>query len=365
MAPRTQDDNQTPARHRHIPAPEGSGVVQHAAWLAGTFPEVEDLGGGTFSIPVPFPDNPLRYTLSYLLVGEGAAIVIDPGWDSDEGADALFAGLTTCGVDPGRVDGVLVTHVHPDHHGLTNRLVARSGCWIGMHAVDDALLAAREAPGRADTDQDWLRRNGVPDDTRTELALVGRQASQFMAMPAATRLFADGEVLPLPGRQVRAVWTPGHTPGHLCLHDEQADRLFTGDHLLPRISPNIGTHSDDGEPPLAQYLDSLRKLAGYDSAEALPAHEWRFRGIAARTAELIEHHRERGDEIVRVLGEGPLSAWETATRLTWSRGWSGIGGMMRRAALAETISHLVYLADSGAIRSVPSDTDPVVRYRPR
>jgi glyoxylase-like metal-dependent hydrolase (beta-lactamase superfamily II) len=352
------------APHRKpIPVPKGSGVVQHAAWLERRFPDVEDLGGGTFSIPVPFPGNPLRYTLSYLLTGDGAAVVVDPGWNSDEGADALFAGLAECGVEPSAVTGVLVTHVHPDHHGLSGRLAAASGAWIGMHADDAALLtAAGDTVARRAGDAPWLRRNGVPESDVPGLTYTGRADDLFPTMAHASRALADGELVDLPGRRVRAVWTPGHTPGHLCFHDEDADRLLTGDHLLPRISPNIGTHPGDHDPPLARYLQSLRRLRSYDSAEALPAHEWRFEGVAARADQLLAHHQERCDEVLAVLADGPKSAWDTASVLTWSRGWSGIHGLMRRSALAETLSHLVYLVGNGALVQVPAGADGVIRY---
>ena len=100
-------------------------------------------------------------------------------------------------------------------------------------------------------------------------------------MPEPDVLLNDGDDIDLPGRRLRVVWTPGHTPGHICLHDADHDLLLTGDHLLPRITPNIGLAPGGPGSPLHGYLASLRRLRGYDSAEALPAHEYRFRGIAA------------------------------------------------------------------------------------
>ncbi len=68
-------------------------------------------------------------------------------------------------------------------------------------------------------------------------------------MPEPDRFVADGERLPIAGRDVRAIWTPGHTPGHLCLHDAAAGVLLTGDHLLPRITPNISVLQRPGRGP--------------------------------------------------------------------------------------------------------------------
>jgi glyoxylase-like metal-dependent hydrolase (beta-lactamase superfamily II) len=164
-------------------------------------------------------------------------------------------------------------------------------------------------------------------------------------------LLNHGELVPLPGRQLRAVWTPGHTPGHLCLHEESENLLLTGDHVLPRISPNIGLQSNFAEPPLAAYLRSLELIAAYDPAEALPAHEYRFAGLAARVKMLLAHHERRCDEVLAILARlGPATAWHVTEELTWSRGWSSVIGFMRRAALAEAGAHLRHLADAGRVR---------------
>ena len=163
-------------------------------------------------------------------------------------------------------------------------------------------------------------------------------------------LLADGDALDLPGRQVRVVWTPGHTPGHICLHDADHDLLLTGDHLLPRISPNIGLNPGTTDSPLASYLESLRAIGSYDSAEALPAHEYRFRGIAGRAETLIQHHDARAQEVLDIVAAaGEPTIWDVTEKLTWSRGWDQITGFMRRAALAETAAHIEYLERLGRL----------------
>ena len=91
-------------------------------------------------------------------------------------------------------------------------------------------------------------------------------------------------------------------------------------------------------------------MRGYDSAEALPAHEYRFRGIAGRADAIAEHHRARAEEIIDVIAssDGP-TIWQVAQQLTWSRGWAQITGFMRRAALAETAAHIAYLEEKGGL----------------
>ncbi|MEV6931625.1 MBL fold metallo-hydrolase [Dactylosporangium sp. NPDC051485] len=339
-----------------------TGSAQREAWQQRVLPPVERVRPDVWSIPVPIPDSPLRYTLSYAFLDDTGVVLVDPGWDTGDGRAALTAGLRTAGTDLGDVTGVVVTHVHPDHHGLSGWVRERSGAWIGMHPVE-----ARTLPGRvwherrAETDRAGLVAHGAPEAEAAALTTDARRISGVLNMAEPDRAIEDGDLLPLARHEVRAVWTPGHTPGHLCLHEAGAGILLTGDHLLPRISPNIGVHAHEDGDPLSAYLASLEQTAKFGADEALPAHEYRFRGIDGRAADLIRHHDERGAEILAILHRlGPATAWDIAAGLTWSRGWAALRGMLRRMALAETLAHLRYLVTTGAVR--PAEGTPI-RWR--
>ena len=111
------------ARPRSRSHPRGAvivtGIAQRQAWRARQFPPVEQVATGLWSVPVTIPDSPLRYTLAYLIHSDDRVIAVDPGWDSDAGWQDLLRGLAAAGMAPDRVTGIVVTHVHPDHHGLT------------------------------------------------------------------------------------------------------------------------------------------------------------------------------------------------------------------------------------------------------
>jgi len=340
-----------------------TGRVQHDAWQRRVMPPIEEVRPGLWSVPVPIPFSPLRYTLSYAFVTDAGVVVVDPGWNTAEGHDAIIAGLAAAGADVADVAGIVVTHIHPDHHGMSAWLRERSGAWIAMHPAEAATLPSRIWHDRPPTaDPRWLRLHGAPDDQVSTLSVRPAQLDVVLAMPEPDRFLEDGDSVGVPGRAVRAVWTPGHTPGHLCLHDAAAGVLLTGDHLLPRISPNISVHGrSDTNDPLSAYLDALDRTMAFRADEALPAHEYRFRGIDARAADLIVHHRERGAEIMAAVDRhGDPTAWEIATQLTWSRGWAALHGMMRRMALAETVAHLNYLTAQKELTR--SETDPL-RWR--
>src|ERR1700684_2970374 len=90
---------QPPAEHtRRAPGELTiTGTLQREAWRQLSIPPVEQLDADLWSIPVPIPDNPLRYVSVYAF-GTGAGLVlIDTGWDSEESWQALIAGLAAIG----------------------------------------------------------------------------------------------------------------------------------------------------------------------------------------------------------------------------------------------------------------------------
>lgn len=325
-----------------------TGHRQKCAWDRREFPPVEQVRDGVWSIPVPFPNNPLRYTLAYLLTGTAGAVVVDPGWDSDAGWEQLAAGLRAAGLSPREVTGIVVTHYHPDHHGMTARLRDASGAWVGMGADERWHVGTADPAAAAAADRAQLAHWGVPADRHEEMSFRA-QAGAVPALVLPDVGLDDGALLPLPGRRVRVVSTPGHTPGHICLLDEDRGLLFSGDHVLPRISPHISLEEGGLANPLADYFDSLATLAGFgNELEVCPAHEYRFAGIRDRVAVLAAHNRARSDEVRAALEAGNASSvWELAARLTWSRGWEALKGFSLRFAVAESASHVVYLRSLG------------------
>jgi glyoxylase-like metal-dependent hydrolase (beta-lactamase superfamily II) len=188
-------------------------------------------------------------------------------------------------------------------------------------------------------------------------------------MAEPDRYLADGELVDLPGWQLRAVWTPGHTPGHLCFHEERTGVFLSGDHVLPRISPNVAAHQLAEPDPLRDFLDSLAKVGELAVGEVLPAHEYRFHGLAGRAADLREHHEQRLSELLGLILDRPgSSTLELAQRLSWRRPWSDITGFHRRAAIGETLAHLMLLASRHAVTRPAGPVDrwmaaPVIAAR--
>ncbi|MCX5245648.1 MBL fold metallo-hydrolase [Streptomyces sp. NBC_00201] len=335
--------------------------------------QVSDHGGGVRSVQVPIPDNPLGHTLVYVVDTDRGPVLVDTGWDDPASWDTLVEGLAAAGTAVSEVHGVVITHHHPDHHGLSGKVREASGAWIAMHAADSAIVRrTRETrPGR------WfsymaakLTAAGAPEEHVAPL----RDAAPRTTLPGFSPALPDreivpGELLDLPGRRLRAIWTPGHTPGHVCLHLEEehparlpgSGRLFSGDHLLPRITPHIGLYEDPDDAtvtdPLGDYLDSLERVGRLAAAEVLPAHQHTFTDAAARVRELLAHHEERLTGLRALLVE-PLTAWQVAERMEWNRPWAQIPYGSRNIAVSEAEAHLRRLVKLGRAEAV-AGSDPV------
>jgi glyoxylase-like metal-dependent hydrolase (beta-lactamase superfamily II) len=338
------------------------GAAQRYAWLENLLPPVEEVRPGLWSIPVPWPGSGLRYTLAYLVSGRNGLALIDTGWPTEQAWTALSASITQTGHDITDLKYMLVTHAHSDHLGLAARVREASGALVGMHPAEKATLRRSEPQepqaGRVHL-ADWLRSRGAPQDQADQVAAMMTGAVRVHRELARPDFDVEHGSLPLgAGTALRAVWTPGHTPGHLCFYDERQDVLLTGDHVLPRITPHIGLPPGSQGDPLGDYQDSLRALARYNPAEVLPAHEYRFADLGARLEMLLRHHRTRLAEIEHAVAADPgLSTWDVSAVLTWSRGWDQTLGGARQSAVSETWAHLLHLQNHQRVINQGHDPD--------
>lgn len=342
-----------------------TGRIQKEAWQKKLLPPVEQFQDGVWSIPVPFPNNPMRYTLSYLLLGaDNEAVLIDPGWDSDLGLDHLTRGLNQAGLSLANLTAIVVTHRHSDHLGLAGRLRMVSEAWVALgdreslrfSGFDDAELFLR-------SHRKELLLWGVPVNRLDEMTFSHSDLKRLLDLADPDLRLSDGDRVPVRGLDLRVVTTPGHSPGHICLVDEPHGLIFSGDHVLPRISPHIALELPGPSNPLADYYASLQSIAFEDAMEVCPAHEYRFAGMQRRVAQLIEHNRERSREILAIVDKfQPETIWDVARHLSWSRGWDSLQAFSLRLAVSETASHVAYLHAQGHEIHVPiADPAPTSR----
>lgn len=294
------------------------------------------------AIPIPA----LRSINVYVLeLADGTIGLVDTGWDSDESWQTLVSGLASLGRSVTEISVIAVTHAHPDHLGLAKRVHDLTGARVFLHEEEHARLAPNASGPRTyvAAAREAFPRWGIDPDQIEEW--IGARAGVLArSWDVETVPVGDGQLLDFPGWRLRVVWTPGHSPGHMCLHEEGHRLLFTGDHVLSRITPGVGVHPADAGDPLAEFLTSLDRVARMDVVRALPGHEAPLDDVAQRVTELRAHHRRRLQEIVECVERSVRpTTWQVAGQLTWSRPLAQIAPAGRRLALTETQAHLVHL----------------------
>ncbi len=313
-------------------------------------------------MPVPLPSRGLRYVISYVRETPTGLVLIDSGWNTEEGWRALVAGIGAIGATMSDVTGLIVTHVHPDHYGLARRVKSASGATVVLHE-DDAVIAHQVDQGLQTFlvgYRDFLSQAGMPERELRHVNPDMLEATTFFDLMEPDQTVRNGEVLTGLDPDLQVVATPGHSPGHICLLDTRRRMLLSGDHLLPRVTPNVSVRPQQSVNPLRQYVDSLNASRLLEVDWVLPAHEWPFRDVQSRTAQILEHHRARLLETVELVGESPgATGWDIALATTWSRSFSDLEPVMRRAAVGEALAHLELLESEGLVTSARSH---VVRW---
>jgi glyoxylase-like metal-dependent hydrolase (beta-lactamase superfamily II) len=310
---------------------------------------LNEVAEGIFELrlPIPFEDGLVN---CFLFTDGDDVDLVDCGMNSEDSLALIRSSLSELGGK--RLRKLLVTHIHPDHYGAAGVLAGPGLADLYLHRLEVPLVNPRyvELEHLVKEVLTYLLVNGVPAEDAEVLSNSQRALSQVVS-PAEPAVQLDGaETLTLGRTVLRVEWTPGHSPGHVCLYAAEHGLLFAGDDLLPELSPNIGLHPQSTPDPLHEYLDGLRRLVAYQPRLVLPAHGRPFRDAAGRVATLTAHHRRRLDQVLAIVGDQELSGWEVALKL-----WGPRENLYeKRLALQEGLAHLQALAVERRLEKVVS-----------
>lgn len=235
----------------------------------------------------------------------------------DHGFDELQRGFELAGYSRRDLDLMVISHSHPDHYLMAQRILDGTRAATAAHVLDTpdmcnpwGLLAAWFSR------QNQMMATGMPP-ARPPKELVTEETlrrldmeSLGVALKIDSPFFTEGPVT-LGGAQLRGLEVrhiPGHTPGSvgLLVGQEGGKKAFLcGDVLLDPITP----HPEN----LLVYLQTLEEMSKWTDVElVLPAHGQAIYNFRSRIAYLKQHHRER----IKMTYEGfrdVRCVWDVAT----------------------------------------------------
>jgi ribonuclease/clavin/mitogillin len=249
------------------------------AILGGTLlPNVQRLSP---RVGVALGQNPSMFTgpgTNTYVVGLGKKrLLLDTGSGLDAYLPVLEEALARVGCDG--LEGIVLTHAHPDHIGGVDQVLAHFG-----------EMPVYKRP--------WPSETGLagPGGGVSPVAVADPDRQAHCRLERIDH----GDVVETEGARLRAVYTPGHAPDHLCYVLEEEQNLFSGDNVL-----GVGTTViPGGSGDLGDYMQSLERLLALAPRQIYPAHGPRIDGGVAKIEEYIAHRRERERQIVAALEAG-------------------------------------------------------------
>jgi len=274
--------------------------------------------------------------------GSGSLHLIDNGVDTDANWELLGSALAAEGYGMRDVASITLTHLHHDHCGMTARIVRESGAIVRMHQSDARCLHEQRTYRQPQAVETLLQAWGVPQAMRPEVRVAAVQRISEVAPFVVGVPLQGGEVLASGALAWRVLHVPGHTAGHIVIADDDARTLYSGDHLLPGVTPGVGLGERiDGDDPMGDYLGALERTAVFDDYEVHPGHGAPFRGARHRGEQIRARHLARGRDVAAIVTAAPgARVWDVARALRWRGGFADLRGTALLSALAQTEMHI-------------------------
>ncbi len=294
--------------------------------LGGTqLPDVAELSP---RVSVALGQNPSMFTgpgTNTYLVGTGAKrILLDTGSGHAEYMPFLEEAIDKAGCKG--IEGIVLTHAHPDHIGGVNQVRDHFGSGIPVYKRPWPKTEGLSGPG------------GEVSDTPLE------DPDSLASGPIED--IDHGDVVTTEGARLRALFTPGHAPDHLCYVLEEEGNLFSGDNVLGIGTTVIPATSGS----LADYMNSLELALGESPNEIYPAHGPKIQSGMTKIQEYLDHRRARERQVLEALEAGERDAMSMVKRI-----YVGYPENLHAAAAQSVTSHLKKLERDGRVRPLADD----------
>ena len=301
---------------------------------------------------VPIVQLGLRYTNCYVVRDADDVLIIDPGTSSPliGRAFAHIADELGFVLPQARF---FCTHLHFDHAALLKQLTQPgTRILVGKAAYNNNAWSYYEL--RNALLKSVMIEEGVPAMSRRGLAATKWEPRVCDLPDREYELLTDGQTVTVGAHELRVIETPGHASGHLCLYDAEQRILFSGDHVLEKITSGLA-FPFEGDDCLHDYLISLGKVEGLKCSQVLPGHGTMFHGLAERCNSLRQHHAHRLSQVYEVVARNPgCNGYLVMREIPWKQSgpYENLDELtfsQKSNMAAQTFAYLEFLMNSGEI----------------
>ena len=307
-----------------------------------------------FQILVPLPNNPLKVLNSYVIKGEPRNLIIDTGFNMPECEESLLSGLKELDIDLDKTD-IFITHLHSDHSGLMDKLKTPAN-QVYISETDGRILHYNKASDYWDRMMERLIPMGFPLNVKIDKTDHPGYAHFVNNLPEFTYL-QPGTIMKVGKYTFEVIDLKGHSPGQIGLFDWEKGILFSGDHILIKITPNI-TYWSFGMDDLGNFLENLNKVKDLPVKIVFPAHRQIITNPVERIDQLLQHHARRLNNIINVLKEKNSTMYEIASGIPWDFGggeFLDFPKAQKWFAAGEVHAHMEYLERRNQVRKQVND----------
>ncbi len=274
---------------------------------------------GVFRVTLPLPGEKPGPVNVYLFIGRDNVTLLDSG--TSKGFSILGKALAEHGLSFSDVDRIVLTHSHIDHYGAVKKILRAAespvdvaGNFVRTTSIATGLGVSRETMGH------FLTLMGVPTLVRNSMRVLSSAFALLGEKCRVTTHITEGQVIPLGDYACRVIETPGHTVDSICLHAEQENVLFSGDHILPHITPNAFVMLEEGKTlpsrmSQKEFYESVDKINRLAPRLVFPAHGRPIENLAEVTAMYKENFRQREDLIMGIISGGESVVYKIARKL--------------------------------------------------
>lgn len=316
-----------------------------------------------YLIHLPLPFSAVKELSIYYIDGKLPAL-IDTGIGDAESIEIISSQLRKINRSIKDISFIINTHEHIEHFSGDRTIKEISGGTV----IASTSAAQVIENFHKSTEELKVNLPSYDIELTEEIYDIIDQELQVDSVKV-DRQIEDGDIIDTGNVKLKAITTPGHAKGHICLYDEESKVLFTGDHIIAKTSTFVGydfreitsqrildvfNKSNEAYDHLSLYIDSIKKLELLDIDIILPGHGKPIKEPYKKLEMEIKKKERRSELFHKVLKKKKEISLKQLTREVYGR---KNGGFLH---MGSALGYLARMNRYGIINVIIKNDEPFI-----